>query len=258
MSHAATYLMYHELQRPGRALCYPDEGYARYVIPEERFKAHLELLRGAGFSGLSVGQHLASQLQEPAVVFTFDDGCETDFLIAAPLLKEFGFSATCYVVSSWVGRAGFLRDSQLRELTAAGFEIGSHSQSHAFLTDLTAAQLHKEVHDSKKEIEDMLGQPVKHFSCPGGRWNASVMSEARSAGYESFALSRVGVNQPQDRFALRRVAIRSGTSAGTVLDWARGNRMLRMRAVASILDAGKALLGNRLYEKVRAAALGSD
>ena len=79
--HRTVYLMYHELQVPGRSLCRDDPGYTRYVIPAADFRAQLEHLHSLGLRGMSVGQALEGEDGDrPSVVITFDDGCESDLL----------------------------------------------------------------------------------------------------------------------------------------------------------------------------------
>jgi len=91
----SVFLMYHELERPGRALRESDSGYVRYVVPEDWFRAQMRTLDASGARGTSVG----AWLQEPSapLVITFDDGCESDWVVAAPVLREHGFGATFYV-----------------------------------------------------------------------------------------------------------------------------------------------------------------
>ena len=71
------------------------------------------------------------------VCITFDDGCETDLLAAAPILKEFGFGATFYITVGFLGKPGYLSEAQVRNLSALGFEIGCHSLTHPYLPTLT-------------------------------------------------------------------------------------------------------------------------
>src|SRR4051812_17342126 len=101
--------MYHEIELPGRPTCRAEPGYLRYVVPEANFLVQLDHLRAEGVRGLSVGAALAGRpAGQRAVAITFDDGCETDLLVAAPLLRERGFGATFYVVPGFLGRPGFL------------------------------------------------------------------------------------------------------------------------------------------------------
>jgi peptidoglycan/xylan/chitin deacetylase (PgdA/CDA1 family) len=254
-------LMYHELERPGRPLADADPGYVRYVLDESHFVRQIAWMRSAGLRGVSVGQARQAAFAAPAqIVITFDDGCETDWVVAAPHLLEYGFGATFYVVSRWIGcRAGFLTAAQLRELSAAGFEVGSHSATHAFLTGLEDGGLRRELLDSKREIEDVVGRPVTHLSCPGGRVSRRVADAAREAGYETMATSRLGVNGPcTDPFALARCPVLRDTPQHTFEALCRGERLAGLQVREHALGAAKALLGNRLYTSLRHFALRSS
>jgi len=92
MSSGTVCLMYHELELPGRRLCQSEEGYVRYVVSLETFRSQLKVLRDAGLTGISVSQMLDGKR---GVAITFDDGCETDVLAAAPLLRVWLRSPRC-------------------------------------------------------------------------------------------------------------------------------------------------------------------
>ena len=252
--HGTVYLMYHELALSGRALCQDDPGYARYVVGESDFRRHLAALKADGLEGLGVGRALDTD--GPAagrVVVTFDDGCETDLLSAAPLLSEFGFGATFYVVAGFVGRCGYLAPGQVRELAEQGFEVASHSLTHRLLRGLPDREVRRELTESKDQLEQWAGRRVEHFSCPGGRWDARVAAAAREAGYRSVATSRVGVNTPgADPLRLARVAVRRGAGAHEVVRAARAEGLLARRARAAALDFAKGLLGDAIYQKLHA------
>jgi peptidoglycan/xylan/chitin deacetylase (PgdA/CDA1 family) len=249
------FLMYHELERPGRPLCDRDAGYVRYVVPEESFRAQMRTLGEVAAHGASVG----GWLQDPAasVVITFDDGCESDWVVAAPILKEHGFAATFYVSSGFVGRRGFMRPDQVRALADAGFEVGCHSATHRFLPHLTDGELREEVVDAKATLEDMIGRPVEHFSCPGGRWDRRVERFIRRAGYRTMATSRPGTNgASSNRFRLARVPILRDVSPLRFERICRGD-LLGLRVQQLALDAAKRSLGDTLYTRVRSLTLGN-
>lgn len=242
--------MYHEVLGPGLAPARHGAGYARYVIEERSLREHLDLLRSTGLPGRDVSAMLAST--EPGVALTFDDGCASDLLIAAPLLVEHGHGATFYVTVAHLGQPGFLTEPQLRELSRAGFEIGSHSLTHAYLSDLDDAALHRELAESKDGLEQITGVAIRHLSCPGGRWSPRVASAARSLGYASVADSRPRANSREtDVFRLGRFAITRQTSADDVLRICREGRLPGLRMRALVLGAARSVLGNRLYDRAR-------
>jgi peptidoglycan/xylan/chitin deacetylase (PgdA/CDA1 family) len=249
--------MYHELAVEGRQLLSSDEGYRRYCVTDDAFGSQLGWLRLHGYEGWNLSQALDHDLDANAgVAITFDDGCETDALYAAPRLRELGFSATFFVVTTWVGRPGYLSQRQLHELRDGGFELGAHSRSHSFLTDLDPVALGSEIVESKTELEQMLGHRVDHFSCPGGRWSPAISAVARDAGYRTVSTSRPGtVTGPTDPFCLPRTAIVEGMSIHDFERVCRGDREWLRAARSGLLSGAKKWMGNALYEKVRGAVL---
>jgi peptidoglycan/xylan/chitin deacetylase (PgdA/CDA1 family) len=249
------FLMYHELEIVGRPLCSVEPGYARYVLTESGFREQVDYLRNKGWRGLSVGQALAFP-DGRNVAITFDDGCETDLLAAAPILQQAGFGATFFVTCGRVGKPGYLSPQQLNELSAQGFEIGCHSMTHPYLTELDDSGLRYEISDAKSQLEQMVGRPVEHFSCPGGRSNQRVVEMARAAGYRTVTTSRIQVNcGTTDLFALGRVAILRDVSLvdyGAICD---GSSLSRMRTQSALLQAAKRVMGNSLYDRLRAVLL---
>jgi peptidoglycan/xylan/chitin deacetylase (PgdA/CDA1 family) len=251
------FLMYHELEIPGKTLCDPEPGYARYAVSEQEFRDQVQHLKACGYQGASVAQALKFSPNK-CVAITFDDGSVTDLLVAAPILQQAGFSATFYITSGWLGQPGHLSAAQLVELSTQGFEIGCHSLTHAYLTDLDDPALQRELVEGKTGIEQITGKSVEHFSCPGGRYNDRVAKAARAAGYRTVATSRIHANSPRtDVFALGRVAILRGLPIAAFAGICSGEALPRLRARSGVRDAAKRLLGSSLYDRMRKALLRS-
>lgn len=252
MKSRAVLLMYHELERAGRDLCDQSAGYRRYVVSEATFSGHLSRLEALQLAG----QNVSNALQHGGLALTFDDGCASDWQLAAPLLQAANFGATFYIVAGWIGRTGFLDAKQLVELADAGFEIGSHGQTHAFLSDLSDAAMRAEMRDSKSALEQIIGREIQHFSCPGGRFDARVAPVAQEIGYASVATSRAGANSVDaEPFRLARMAILQNTTSSDFERLCRGQISGRDRLRGAVLSAAKTLLGNGTYQKMRGAAL---
>ena len=266
--NGVVHLMYHELRLHARPPVDDDPGYVRYVVDAETFSAHLSHLRAENFRGLNVTEALqaddsqakGARAQEARVVFTFDDGCETDLLVAAPLLRDAGYNATFYITAGHLDRRGYLTTAQLRELSESNFDIGCHSMTHRLLlADVTEAQLHTEVVEAKDRLEQLTGRRVVNFSCPGGRWTKRVAETARAAGYESVATSNTGVNTPAtDRFCLSRVAVMRHTSQVEFERVCRGEGLWKRRAREVALTTAKKALGDAGYQKFRSRVLGQN
>ena len=257
MSKGIAFLMYHELQVPGRKLCEDGAGYLPYVVAADDFRQQLKVVETNKWRGLNVTEALETGKDaEPAVCFTFDDGCATDLHVAAPLLREKNFNATFYVTVNHLGRPGYLTQPELRELSDLGFEIGSHSMSHRLLNDLSGEEIEIELVDSRKRLEEILGKPVVHFSCPGGRVNQLITEVAADAGYKTLATSHIGMNfADSDHFALKRIAIKNGLNAKGFEGLCTGKGLLIKQSEEQILKMGKRLIGNQRYERIRATIL---
>jgi peptidoglycan/xylan/chitin deacetylase (PgdA/CDA1 family) len=255
MASRITFLMYHELELPGRDLCQPEPGYRRYVLVAADFERQMRHLKDAGYRGTSVSEALKFS-QGKQVAITFDDGSETDLITAAPILSTLGFGATFFVTSGFLGRRGNLTGAQLRELGALGFEIGCHSMTHPYLPDLDVPGLQREIVDPKRQLEQILGRPVEHFSCPGGRYDQRVMEVVRQAGYRTMSTSETRMNSPQtDLYSLGRVAILRDASPKHLAKIASGSGLWKMNLGQSLRDSAKNILGNKVYDRLRAGAL---
>jgi peptidoglycan/xylan/chitin deacetylase (PgdA/CDA1 family) len=248
-------LMYHELELPGRPLCQSAPGYVRYILSRESFNSQMRWLTQNGWRGLSIGEALAHPPGN-SVAITFDDGCETDLITAAPILKQNGLNATFYVTAGLIGEPGYMSSAQLRQLHSLGFEIGCHSMTHAYLDDLDQPALRREIADSKKMLEEMIGGKVEHFSCPGGRYDNRTLDLAREAGYRSLATSRSEANFPSTNpYSLGRVAILRETEGVTFGRVCTGEALGRMRIEESLRGAAKRVIGNALYDRLRTMVL---
>ncbi|HTT25176.1 MAG TPA: polysaccharide deacetylase family protein [Candidatus Sulfotelmatobacter sp.] len=249
------YLMYHELEVEGRPTCRTGEGYLRYVVRQKRFLEQVRWLRSTATQGRSVTQALEKQ-DAGQVVMTFDDGCETDLTVAAPILREAGFGATFYITLDFLGQPGYLTERQVRELNEKEFEIGCHSMTHPYLPELSEVEVRREIVEAKHRLEQITGRAVVHFSCPGGGWTRRAAEIAREAGYRSVTTSRVGVNRlDSDRFALARVPIMRNSPLSEFRDLCQG-RGLRKKQLRNLLQTTvHGLLGNNLYDHIRSLIL---
>jgi len=262
MSQNVVFLMYHELQATERELCDNEPGYVRYVVNRDEFRNQLAFLKAREWHGWNVSEALQTIGQtknhlQKGVCLTFDDGCASDLLLAAPLLLDQSCNATFYVTVNHLGRRGHLMESQLRELSELGFEIGSHSLNHTYLSHLPADQLRREIFESKERLEQITGRRVSHFSCPGGRTNRRIAQQAGEAGYDSVVTSRIGVNGPtSNRFGLARVPVKRSTDLNEFERFCRGEGLGLRQAETVVLDTAKRLFGNTIYDRLRSLILG--
>lgn len=254
-ARAIVYLMYHELELPGRPLVQSEPGYVLYIVPESAFRAQISWLRENGWRGLSVSE----ALQFPAgksVAITFDDGSETDRVAAAPILQEAGFHATFYITAGRVNTPGYMSEAQLRELFSLGFEIGCHSMTHRYLNDLAPKDLQREMVEARAKLQEILGAGVEHFSCPGGRFDDRTLALAKQAAYRSVANSQAHANAVStDPFHLGRIAVMRDINLPTFGRVCNGKGLWKMRLQHSLRASVRSALGNTMYDSLRGALL---
>ena len=252
------FLMYHELELPGRKMIQSEPGYVRYILPLENFQNQMQWMKNSVLRGLSVSEALLYP-SEPSVCITFDDGCETDLIAAAPVLQEFGFHATFYLTAGFLGTPGYLNTDQVRQLDSLGFEIGCHSMTHPYLSDLADDELGREIVDAKLQIEQIVGHAIAHFSCPGGRYDKRTLETARHAGFRSVANSRFHANSSDTSpYELGRVAMLRDSSLEEVAATCQGRGLWKKRLQDETRQSVRQVLGNRVYDRLRAAVLGKD
>ncbi|MCG8346300.1 MAG: polysaccharide deacetylase family protein [Chloroflexales bacterium] len=164
-------------------------GYRLSVTPE-RFEEQMVWLRDNDYMPIRMGM-LADCLRglkdcpDNPVLITFDDGYKDSATAALPILEQFGFPATFYIVTDFVGKPGYMAWEQIERLRDSDMEIGSHSVSHADLAVVDLRTARREIALSRVILERRLGVPVRSFSYPAGSYTPVVAAMVHQAGYTS-------------------------------------------------------------------------
>lgn len=180
--------MYHEL----------GDGPNELYLAVADFTAQLDYLQAEGYHAVTLRQLYdhrmdGQPLPEKPIVLTFDDGYLSVYTDAFPRLCERGMTATLFVESGHVGWYNRLDWEHLRELAEAGFEIGSHTQTHPGLTFLAESQLLDEIRGSKSTLEETLDISVDSFCYPAGQYDAVVLANVEEAGYLAAVTTQYGM-----------------------------------------------------------------
>lgn len=121
-------------------------------------------------------QEAAAQGLEPLI--TFDDGNLSDVEIGLKPLADRGMRAIFFPCAGRIGQQGYLDATSLRELVAAGMEIGSHGWSHSDWRRASPSVMRQEIEEAKDRIEQAAGVPVATAAIPFGSYGRRVLSEA--------------------------------------------------------------------------------
>lgn len=194
-------------------------GDNRWSVSLKSFFSQLGLLISEGWQTLRVADLAKPEVYpKRSVIITFDDGYADNFAAFEALAKQ-GMVATWFVVTgdlggnaSWSGiaasNAKLLSISQLKEMLSAGMEIGAHSRTHPWLTEIDDIQLQQEVAGARCDLSKALGISIDSFAYPYGDFDERVTGSVRSAGYQAACSTQSGwVFSRYDPYRLRRVAI---------------------------------------------------
>ncbi len=150
----------------------------------------------------SISPTTYKQFARGMITFTFDDGWASVYQNAFPLLKQYKYRATEFIVPNYIGKGNYMNATQLQELVAAGHDIGSHTVNHLNLTTLTPEQQDYELQQSKVLLKN-YGFAIKDFALPFGGYNDAVIAKA-SLVYRGIRTSDNGFNT-REYFNIKKI-----------------------------------------------------
>lgn len=216
-SNRVPILMYH------RIADIPDD---RNSLSPAKFTKQLDYLSSRGFHTVSLQDvhdyyTIGKKLPPKPIVLTFDDGYEDNFSVALPLLTARNMTAAVFPISDWVGQpndwenfgkppAVTMNWEQLQNWLNAGMEIGSHTVSHPFLSQLPGDALHTELTQSKEVLLSRFSLPGDFLCYPYGDYSDQVITAAKEAQYKgALAIYDKAPLWNLDLYALPRIPVSS-------------------------------------------------
>ena len=200
-------LMYHHIATV------PDGGNSILFVSPEHFKDQLRWLAENGYQTVGLDDlRRPSTLPRKPIILTFDDGYQDAYDQALPILEQYDFRGTFYLVTNDLDKLGFLDEAEIIDMTARGMRFGSHTLSHPDLTAITPAQAAEEVYGSTKLLERILGISVTDFCYPGGLYDPSVETTVMNSGYTTATTTVDDTNTGTvDPFTLSRIPVHDDT-----------------------------------------------
>lgn len=211
-------LLYHHIgpRRPGT--------FTSLTVSPENLRRHVRTMARWGYAGIRPSDWLAwveegKQLPDRPVLLTFDDAYADLAEHGLPVLREYGFGAAVYVVTSQLGGTNrwdqakgsvahrVLTAEQIRYWATQGIEFGAHGRTHSSLTTLEHEAAEDEILGSKADMECVLGSKVFSFAYPYGSYNEAIQKIVRDAGLISFTVEE-GLNDHSTNLqTLRRTMV---------------------------------------------------
>jgi peptidoglycan/xylan/chitin deacetylase (PgdA/CDA1 family) len=196
-------------------------------VTPKLFNMQMWLLQKLGYKGLSMDglqPYLVGEKLGKVVGITFDDGYRNNLTYALPILKKFGHSATCYIISQKIGGTNewdldkgivenpLMTIREVNEWIEGGMEIGAHSQNHIHLADCTIERATIEIWRSRSDLESQFNCLVNHFCYPYGSYNSDIVECVKEAGYQTATTTNKGrVEGEVNLLELPRIAIKNRT-----------------------------------------------
>jgi peptidoglycan/xylan/chitin deacetylase (PgdA/CDA1 family) len=203
-------LAYHHVGPPGDN---PDPGL---TMAPGIFAEQMHWLSELEVSGVSVSHWLDNSPSRRSVVLTFDDAYADLCTHVFPVLREYGFGATVFVVTGLLGKTNrwdeavnrtsyaIMSGAEIRNWAAEGVEFAAHTRTHPKLTELRDEQLEDEVVGCRNDLTTLLGQPPRAFAYPYGLVNRRT-ARLVGAHFDAAFTIKEGPNRAgADRMLLRR------------------------------------------------------
>lgn len=242
-------------------------------VAPDRFRAHLDYLADNGFVVLPLGEivdalRAGRSVPDNAVAITFDDAYRSVYTEAFPLLRRRGLPFSVFVNSEAIdaGYNNYMTWEQLREVAAAGAEIGNHSHSHAHLVRREPGESRREwrkrvtaevVKARERLLEEIPGAEgaARLFAYPYGEYNEALRNLVAAQGYTGIAQQSGAVGHHSDFLALPRFPMATGYASEERFATAVRARPLPVAKVEeSILKKGQGLAEIVLHLHSRAPA----
>ena len=191
------------------------------TVTPDRFRRQMEAIARAGYVGVDVPGAVAalgSGSRTDVVGLTFDDGYRDVAEHALPILEEYGFRATVFVVPGVIdGRVRFswyddqppvLGREDIASLDGVVLEFEAHTLTHPNLLTLDDVRAKNEIQGSKAVLEELLGRPVTVFCYPAGAYSEREVRLVAAAGFSTAVTVDPGLNtRGTDPLRLHRSAV---------------------------------------------------
>jgi peptidoglycan/xylan/chitin deacetylase (PgdA/CDA1 family) len=208
-------LMYHRVHEYATELT---KSLPDLTVEPDTFAAEIAALAQAGYHSVTIAQLFGvlfhgAPLPPKPVLISADDGYVDDVTQILPVLKAHRMTAVFFIITGRFHEPGFVTAAQVRQLDAAGMDIGAHTRDHVDLPGAGAAQLQSEVAGSRHDLEHLLGHPVAAFAYPAGRFDDAAVQAVRDAGFALAVTTQPGAQESsQQPLLMPRVRVRRDTT----------------------------------------------
>ena len=218
-----------------------NEGIHGTYIYENIFREHMKYLKNNNFSVITfedlnnIGWRNRFDKNKKYIIITFDDGYVDNYELAFPILKEFNFKATIFLMgestyNEWDVKADgeksfpLMSVEMIKEMQDYGIEFGAHTFNHPKLNKLSNDEIKHQIVDVKKPLEEKIGREIITFAYPYGILNDYAKKMVEEASYTfGVATDSGSVCLSDDLYQIRRIAIFPNTNLFSFKRKVKGN-----------------------------------
>lgn len=194
-----TIIVYHAI-----GSCPIDRDVHNLFVTSQEFRRHMEMLaKRRKVVSLTEALRGRTLKGKPRVALTFDDAYRSVLDVAAPILREFGFPATVFAPTAWLGKSNewdaptgcdlaIMSPDELREAESAGLTVESHGHLHIDFAAASGPEAREDLVESARILEEVTGRQPRYFAYPFGRRSVISEREAAAVGMEAaFTIDQV-------------------------------------------------------------------
>jgi peptidoglycan/xylan/chitin deacetylase (PgdA/CDA1 family) len=185
-------------------------GYKDMFVSVKQFECQMKYLHDSEFTPVTFSQlDNLSGIKKP-IIITFDDGYEDNYFNAYPILKEYGFKATIFLITNAIGHKGYLNNEEISRMNNL-IDFESHSIHHGNLTKMPMTSVENEIKDSKAELDKLLNKDVTVLAYPYGTYNAKIITIAKKYYEYCVATSNYKIYVHPGTYEIKRMQITKDT-----------------------------------------------
>jgi hypothetical protein len=192
-----------------------------YIVPPSIFREQMQTLKDSGYTSIQpedLYQHLAygKALPQKPVMLSFDDTDLEQYTVAAPEMEKRGFKGVFFIMTVSLGRPRYMNKEQVKDLSAKGHGIGSHTWDHHNVKKYKGDDWKIQIEKPTAQLEEITGKKIEFFAYPFGLWNKEAIPELQKRGFKAAFQLYSDRDELNPLYTIRRIII-TGNSDGNKL-----------------------------------------
>jgi len=199
-----------------------------YIVPPASFRDQMKMLADSGYTAVMPDQlihYLVSGkgMPQKPVMLSFDDADLSQFELARPVLDQYGFKATFFIMTVVLNKPGYMKREHVRQLSDEGHVIGSHTWDHMNVKKLTEHDWEIQIDKPSRQLKEITGKPVEYFAYPFGLWDERAAEGIRARGFKAAFQLSAKRDTTLPLYTIRRIIVPGEWSTARVFAFMKGS-----------------------------------